>query len=188
MSITSLLAVGTGGALGAMGRWGLSLLPFRGEFPLLTLATNLLGAVLIGFIAGWAGRGAAVLGLDPLLEDRRVRRLHHLLHLLPGEPDPAGEGEVAAGRELHGPQRGPLSPGRGPGAAAEPDLTVSGRQAVSAPTRMSAGTPQERALPPPMSRSYRSEKHEICSYHGVFSQLMGYFRFVYSICKRTVPE
>ena len=57
MSITSLLAVGTGGALGAIGRWGLSLLPFRGEFPLLTLATNLLGAVLIGFIAGWAGRG-----------------------------------------------------------------------------------------------------------------------------------
>ena len=57
MSITSLLAVGTGGALGAIGRWGLSLLPFRGEFPLLTLVTNLLGAVLIGFIAGWAGRG-----------------------------------------------------------------------------------------------------------------------------------
>ena len=57
MSITSLLAVGAGGALGAMGRWGLSLLPFRGEFPLLTLATNLLGAVLIGFIAGLAGRG-----------------------------------------------------------------------------------------------------------------------------------
>ena len=57
MSTTSLLAVGTGGALGAIGRWGLSLLPFRGEFPLLTLVTNLLGAVLIGFIAGWAGRG-----------------------------------------------------------------------------------------------------------------------------------
>ena len=57
MSITSLLAVGTGGALGAIGRWGLSLLPFRGEFPLLTLVTNLLGAVLIGFIAGWADRG-----------------------------------------------------------------------------------------------------------------------------------
>ena len=57
MSTTSLLAVGMGGALGAIGRWGLSLLPFRGEFPLLTLVTNLLGAVLIGFIAGWAGRG-----------------------------------------------------------------------------------------------------------------------------------
>jgi len=49
--------VGMGGALGAMGRYGLSLLPWRGEFPLLTLLTNLLGAVLIGFIAGLAGRG-----------------------------------------------------------------------------------------------------------------------------------
>ena len=57
MNFFPLLAVGAGGALGAIGRWGLSLLPFRGEFPLLTLVTNLLGAVLIGFIAGWAGRG-----------------------------------------------------------------------------------------------------------------------------------
>ena len=39
----SVLLVGTGGALGAMGRYGLSLLPWRGEFPLLTLLTNLLG-------------------------------------------------------------------------------------------------------------------------------------------------
>ena len=57
MSVFQILAVGAGGALGAIGRYGLSLLPFRGEFPLLTLVTNLLGAVLIGLIAGWAGRG-----------------------------------------------------------------------------------------------------------------------------------
>ena len=57
MSVFQVLAVGTGGALGALGRYGISLLPLRGEFPLLTLATNLRGAVLIGFIAGWAGRG-----------------------------------------------------------------------------------------------------------------------------------
>ena len=57
MSTTSLLAVGMGGALGAMGRWGLSLLPFRGEFPLLTLVTNWLGGLLWGFFAGGAGRG-----------------------------------------------------------------------------------------------------------------------------------
>lgn len=53
----SVLLVGAGGALGAVGRYGLSLLPWRGDFPLLTLLTNLLGAVLIGFIAGLAGRG-----------------------------------------------------------------------------------------------------------------------------------
>ncbi len=56
----SVLLVGMGGALVAVGRYGLSLLPWRGDFPLLTLLTlltNLLGAVLIGFIAGLAGRG-----------------------------------------------------------------------------------------------------------------------------------
>ena len=57
MSVFQILAVGAGGALGALSRYGISLLPFRGEFPLLTLVTNLLGAVLIGFLAGWADRG-----------------------------------------------------------------------------------------------------------------------------------
>lgn len=42
--------------MGAMGRYGISLLPVKGEFPILTLATNLLGAVLIGLVAGLAGR------------------------------------------------------------------------------------------------------------------------------------
>ena len=49
--------MGAGGALGAVGRYGLSLLPYKGEFPLLTLCTNLLGALLIGFIVGLAGQG-----------------------------------------------------------------------------------------------------------------------------------
>ena len=52
----NLLLVGAGGALGAMGRYGLSLLPWQGELPLLTLTTNLLGAILIGLIAGLAGQ------------------------------------------------------------------------------------------------------------------------------------
>ena len=98
----SVLLVGTGGALGAMGRYGLSLLPWRGEFPLLTLLTNLLGAVLIGF----------------------MRRLHHLFHLFPGEPDPAGAGEVAAGRELYAPEYGAVPAGGGPGTEAKPAVTL----------------------------------------------------------------
>lgn len=48
------LAVALGGALGAVGRYGISLLPVRSSFPVLTLATNLLGALLIGFIVGMA--------------------------------------------------------------------------------------------------------------------------------------
>lgn len=46
------LIVGLGGGLGAMARYGISLLPWKGVFPVLTLVTNLLGAVLIGFVVG----------------------------------------------------------------------------------------------------------------------------------------
>ena len=41
-----------GGAVGAVGRCGIGLLPWKGAFPLLTLATNFLGAVAIGFLSG----------------------------------------------------------------------------------------------------------------------------------------
>ena len=48
--------VGLGGATGAMLRYAISLLPCRSPFPVLTLATNVLGALAIGFIAGTAVR------------------------------------------------------------------------------------------------------------------------------------
>lgn len=48
--------VALGGALGAALRYRISLIPFKGVFPVLTLITNLLGALLIGFIAGVAAR------------------------------------------------------------------------------------------------------------------------------------
>ena len=51
----NFLFVALGGALGAVGRYAISLLPVKTTFPFLTLLTNLLGAVLIGFIAGMAG-------------------------------------------------------------------------------------------------------------------------------------
>ena len=46
--------MGAGGALGAVCRYGMSLLPVlqRGAFPLPTLLTNLLGAILIGLVVG----------------------------------------------------------------------------------------------------------------------------------------
>ena len=52
-----LLLVGLGGGLGAMCRYGVSLIPFKGDFPLLTLCTNLLGALLIGVVVGLSGGG-----------------------------------------------------------------------------------------------------------------------------------
>ena len=49
-----LLAVGIGGALGAMLRYGISKIPFLSGnvFPWMTFVANLLGAVVIGVIAG----------------------------------------------------------------------------------------------------------------------------------------
>lgn len=48
----SVLWVAAGGALGAVGRYGISLLPWKSPFPLLTLVTNFLGALVIGFLSG----------------------------------------------------------------------------------------------------------------------------------------
>ena len=48
----SFLFVALGGALGAVARYAISLIPVKTQFPILTLATNILGAILIGFIVG----------------------------------------------------------------------------------------------------------------------------------------
>lgn len=47
--------VALGGAVGAAGRYAISLLPVRTAFPVLTLLTNILGAMLIGLIVGIVG-------------------------------------------------------------------------------------------------------------------------------------
>lgn len=46
--------VALGGAAGACGRYAISLIPVKTQFPVLTLVTNFLGAVLIGFVIGIA--------------------------------------------------------------------------------------------------------------------------------------
>lgn len=48
------LWVGLGGAAGAMGRYAISLIPSKTAFPFLTLITNIIGAILIGFVVGMA--------------------------------------------------------------------------------------------------------------------------------------
>ncbi len=50
----NFLFVGAGGALGAIFRYSIGLIPYKGDFPVLTLVTNLLGAFFIGFISGAA--------------------------------------------------------------------------------------------------------------------------------------
>ena len=50
----TFIFVALGGAIGACGRYAISLIPVKTQFPILTLITNLLGALLIGFIVGIA--------------------------------------------------------------------------------------------------------------------------------------
>ena len=50
----AFLFVALGGAIGAMARYAISLIPVKTGFPVLTLITNILGAILIGFIVGIA--------------------------------------------------------------------------------------------------------------------------------------
>lgn len=48
------LFVALGGAVGSMARYAISLIPLKIAFPLLTWITNIIGAILIGFITGIA--------------------------------------------------------------------------------------------------------------------------------------
>lgn len=48
--------VGIGGAIGAILRYGISCLPIKNDFLILTLITNMLGALLIGIVVGLAER------------------------------------------------------------------------------------------------------------------------------------
>ncbi len=53
--MNKIIIVGLGGAIGAVLRYGISLIPVKTDFPLLTLCTNLMGAFVIGVVVGLAG-------------------------------------------------------------------------------------------------------------------------------------
>ena len=52
-----ILYVGLGGALGSILRYLISCFPNKGSFPYLTLITNVLGAIFIGFVVGMFEKG-----------------------------------------------------------------------------------------------------------------------------------
>ena len=87
-AMTGLLCVGAGGALGAMGRYSLGLIPLGGELPLMTLLINFLGSVAIGAIVESlrAGRRRPSPRGGAVLESGPVRRIHDVFHLLVGNP------------------------------------------------------------------------------------------------------
>lgn len=47
-----ILIVGFGGGLGAIMRYLMTFLPIKYDFPFITLLTNILGAIVIGFVVG----------------------------------------------------------------------------------------------------------------------------------------
>ena len=56
MFMKEFLFVGLGGAVGAMLRYGMSMVPVKSEFPYMTLLINFLGAVAIGILAALSMR------------------------------------------------------------------------------------------------------------------------------------
>ena len=50
--MSTLLLIGLGGGIGAMARYGLSLITVNSAFPFMTFITNILGALCIGIIVG----------------------------------------------------------------------------------------------------------------------------------------
>ena len=54
------VVVALGGSVGAVGRYAISLIPVKTSFPVLTLITNALGAILIGFIVGLVSQRESV--------------------------------------------------------------------------------------------------------------------------------
>lgn len=50
------LFVGIGGAVGAMLRYAISMIPCKQTFPILTLIINIMGAFIIGYITGFAAK------------------------------------------------------------------------------------------------------------------------------------
>ena len=85
MFMKEFLFVGLGGAIGAMLRYGMSMVPVKSEFPYMTLLINFLGAVAIGILAVIVNGAQSF-----VIENRCVRGIHHLLHLFPGGGFPAG--------------------------------------------------------------------------------------------------
>ena len=66
-AMMGLLCVGAGGALGAMGRYGLGLIPLGSELPLMTLLINFLGSVAIGAIVETSELAAGALSREAVL-------------------------------------------------------------------------------------------------------------------------
>ena len=100
------LLVGVGGALGAILRYLLGLLPYQGSFPLKTWAINLVGSFLIGWLSALRA-SCLVSGRSAATYHRSMRWLYHLLHLQLGESQAPAGGPLSPSPALYGQQPSP---------------------------------------------------------------------------------
>ena len=113
----NFLFVALGGAVGAMTRYAISLIPLKTEFPFLTLITNVIGAILIGFIVGiTSARDGVSKNMVLFWKTGVCGAGQHLLAQLAGDKCPAAggprQGGLQGGRLIW--RAGP-PPGRGGG-------------------------------------------------------------------------
>ena len=67
MAVGALLLVGAGGFVGAVARYLLGLVPYEGDFPLITFIVNFVGAVVIGAVVEAASGPEASLSPEATL-------------------------------------------------------------------------------------------------------------------------
>ncbi len=78
----NFLFVALGGALGAVARYAICLIPVKTGLPILTFITNVIGAVLIGFVVGGHEQQKRCLTRHgAVLEDRGVRRIYNIFNV-----------------------------------------------------------------------------------------------------------
>lgn len=77
------LCVGLGGAVGAMLRYLIGLVPVGASngFPVKTLLINILGAFVIGVLAVLGEKHSLPAASGTDAKDRRLRRLYNIFHL-----------------------------------------------------------------------------------------------------------
>ena len=78
----NFIFVALGGAVGAMARYAISLIPLKNEFPFLTLITNVNSDWIYCWNNKWQGWSIQEHGF--ILEDRCMRWLYHIFYIFAG--------------------------------------------------------------------------------------------------------
>ena len=113
---SNCLFVALGGGLGAVGRYLLSLIAAPWSFPVMTLLTNFLGAVVIGAVAQAAGQLPMSKSAVLFLKTGLCGGFTTFSTFFTGDGGAAGAGEMGRRGRVHPGQRGSVPGGGAAGA------------------------------------------------------------------------